>query len=74
VVAGEKVTTKQLDDGSPVHSFSTLLNHLGKIVRNTCRCPDTQSVTGEEAPTFYKTTTPNPKQRKALDLLRNITV
>ena len=70
----KKVTTKQLEDGSPVHSFGTLLNHLGKIVRNTCRCPETQSGTGEGAPTFYKTTTPNPKQRKALDLLRNITV
>ena len=50
------------------------INHLGKIVRNTCRCPDTQSSTGEGSPIFYKTTTPNPKQRKALDLLRNITV
>jgi len=65
-----KVHTKRLDDGSPVHSFRTLLKHLGNIVRNTCRCPDA----APEAPTFYKTTTPNPKQQQALDLLRTISV
>jgi transposase len=70
----QKAATKQLEDGSPVHSFSTLLKHLGEIVRNTCRCPNTESDTGEDAPTFYKTTTPNPKQQRALELLRNITV
>jgi transposase len=65
-----KVHTKRLDDGSPVHSFRTLLKHLGNIVRNTCRCPDA----GPQAPTFYKTTTPNLKQQQALDLLRTISV
>jgi transposase len=69
-----KAAAKQLEDGSPVHSFSTLLDHLGEIVRNTCRCPDTESDTGDEVPTFHKTTTPNSKQSKALDLIRNITV
>jgi hypothetical protein len=70
----QKAATKRLEDGSPVHSFSTLLDHLGEIVRNTCRCPNTESDTGEDAPTFYKTTTPDPKQQRALELLRNITV
>ena len=70
----QKAATKQLEDGSPVHSFSTLLKHLGEIVRNTCRCPNTESGTGENAPTFYKTTTPNPKQQRAIELLHNITV
>jgi transposase len=65
-----KVHTKRLEDGSDVHSFSTLLDHLGEIVRNTCRCPDA----GPEAPTFHKTTTPNAKQQKALDLLKSIDV
>jgi len=68
--AMQKVHTKCLDDGSPVHSFRTLLKHLGNIVRNTCRCPHA----GPEAPTFYKTTTPNAKQRQAFDLLRTISV
>ena len=66
--AMRKVHSKRLDDGSPVHSFRTLLNHLGKIVRNTCRCPNS----GAEAPTFYKITTPNAKQQQALDLLQTI--
>jgi transposase len=65
-----KVHSKRLDDGSAVHSFRTLLDHLGEIVRNTCRCPNE----GSEAPTFHKTTTPNAKQRQALDLLQTIDV
>ena len=68
--AMQKVHAKRLDDGSTVHSFRSLLKHLGNIVRNTCRCPDG----GPQAPTFYKTTTPNPKQQQALDLLRTISV
>ena len=68
--AMSKVHAKRLQDGSPVHSFRTLLKHLGKIARNTCRTPNA----GPDAPTFYKTTTPNPKQRQALDLLHTITL
>ncbi len=65
-----KVHTRRLEDDSPAHSFRTLLQHLGKIVRNTCRCPDA----GPDAPTFYKTTTPNAKQQQALDLIRTLSV
>ncbi len=65
----KKVSSKLLDDGSPAHSFRTLLAHLGDIVRNTCRCPNA----GSDA-TFYKTTSPNAKQLQALDLLRKITL
>ena len=65
----QKVSSKLLDDGSPAHSFRTLLSHLGEIVRNTCRCPRT----GTEA-TFFKTTSPNAKQLQALELLRKITL
>ncbi len=50
--------------------FRTLLNHLGEIVRNTCRCPNA----GPEVPTFHKTTTPNAKQKQALELLQSIGV
>src|SRR5207245_2311426 len=32
-----KVHTKVLDDGTPVHSFPTLLKELSSIVRNVCR-------------------------------------
>jgi transposase len=65
-----KVHTKQLDDNSVVHSFRTLLDHLARIVSNTCRCPGS----GAETPMFTKTTMPNAKQQKALSLLQNITV
>ncbi|MCP4675343.1 MAG: hypothetical protein GY854_07530, partial [Deltaproteobacteria bacterium] len=37
-------------------------------------CPDADSDKDDEASTFHKTTTPNPKQQRALDLLRGITV
>ncbi len=66
----EKVGAKRLEDGSPVHSFRTLLRHLGEIVRNTCRCPNA----GPDVPTFHKITSPNAKQRQALDLLRTLPV
>jgi transposase len=64
----KKVSTKKLEDGSPVHSFKTLLHHLGKIVRNTCR----YQTDGEDDATFFKTTTPNKTQQVALDLLGKI--
>ena len=63
-----KVHTKRLDDDSIVHSFRTLLDNLACIVSNTCRCP----VVGTETPTFTKTTTPNPQQQRALNLLQSI--
>jgi transposase len=66
----QKVQSKQLDDHSVVHSFRTLLDDLAQIVTNLCRCPGL----GPEAPTFTKTTTPNPQQQRALNLLQSITV
>ena len=63
-----KVASKRLDDGTPAHSFCTLLAELGTIVRNTCRTPHA----GPDAPTFEVTTTPNPKQKRALELLQQI--
>jgi len=66
----QKVHTKQLDDGSLVHSFRTLLDDLARLVSNLCRCPGL----GPEAPTFTVTTTANAQQQKALDLLQSIRV
>lgn len=65
-----KVHTKLLADGSEVHSFRTLLTLLSGIVRNVCRIPGAPS----EAPTFEVVTTPSPKQKQALDLLKTITL
>jgi len=64
----EKVATKTLPNGSPAHSFRTLLNELGTIVRNTCRRRHADT---NEA-TFDIDTTPNAQQREALDLINAI--
>ena len=60
-----KVAHHALDDGTPVHSFATLLGELATIVRNTCRTPHAE--TG--MPTFEVITTANSKQQRALELL-----
>jgi transposase len=63
-----KAARHTLDDGTPVHSFSTLMAELATIVRNTCRTPHA----GSDAPTFEVLTTPNAKQQRALQLLQQI--
>jgi transposase len=63
-----KVERHRLEDGTPAHSFSTLLAELATIVRNACRTP----AAGAEAPTFDVLTTASPKQQRALDLLQQI--
>ena len=66
----KKIQSRHLDDGTPAHSFSTLLAELATIVRNTCRTP----AAGENSPSFQVTTTQSPKQKRAMDLIRTITV
>ena len=66
-----KAASHTLDDGTPAHSFSTLLAELATIVRNTCRPNGSSEAT---SPTFDITTTPNPKQLGAIERLRTITV
>jgi transposase len=65
-----KAATHTLEDGSPVHSFASLLEALSAVVRNTCRAPSA----GPNAPTFEVLTTPDAKQQRALDLIRQIRV
>jgi transposase len=64
----DKVARRQLDDGSPVHSFRTLLDTLSAIVRNTCRTPGAAAA----EPTFEVVTTATAQQRRALDLMAQI--
>jgi transposase len=61
----EKIASKRLPDGSPAHSFRTLLNELATLVRNTCR----RKSVGETENFFELDTTPNTKQREALRLI-----
>jgi transposase len=68
IAAQEKAATQTLADGSPVHSFRTLLEDLSTIVRNRCRTPSAPA----DAPTFAVITQPNPKQQQAMDLLERI--
>lgn len=63
-----KAASHTLDDGTPAHSFSTLLADLAGIVRNTCRTPNA----APDAPTFHVVTTPNTKQQRAFELLRKL--
>lgn len=64
----EKIATKALTDGTPAHSFRTLLNELGTLVRNTCR----RRNPNPNEPTFELDTQPNAKQRVALERIQAI--
>lgn len=66
--AMKKALSLTLEDGSPVHSFQTLMAQLQTIVRNTCRTPGGAA----DAPTFEIITTPNHTQKRALDLINQI--
>ena len=68
--AERKALTRTLSDGTPVHSFRTLIEELSAMVRNTCRI--TRGST--EAPTFTIVTQPNHTQHRALKLLDTITM
>jgi hypothetical protein len=61
--ARAKDMRKQTDDGSPVHSFRTMLADLGTLAKNRVRLV---GVSGSE---FYKLTQPTALQQRALDLL-----
>jgi len=63
-----KAARHTLDDGTPAHSFATLMAELATIVRNTCRTP----IAGPDAPTFEVLTTPNANQQRAFELLQQI--
>lgn len=58
-----KAHTKKTDEGSPVHSFHTLLEDLATVVKNQIKPK------GLELDPFVKITNPTPLQQKAFDLL-----
>jgi len=66
--AQAKARHHTLEDGTPAHSFRTLLEELATVVRNTCRTRGSS----DDAPTFEIVTTANPKQAQAVELLRAI--
>ncbi|OYV50361.1 MAG: transposase [Burkholderiales bacterium 21-58-4] len=66
--AMKKVTSLMLEDGTPAHSFHSLMQDLSTLTRNTCRTPNGAA----HAPTFQITTTPTAKQKRALDLISQV--
>jgi hypothetical protein len=66
--AMQKVLSRTLEDGTPTHSYSTLMKDLETIVRNTCRTPASTL----DAPSFEVTTMPSDKQKRALELIGQI--
>jgi hypothetical protein len=68
--AEHKTHTHTLSDGTPAHSFRTLLDEFSTIVRNTCRT----TTDSAHAPTFTIVTQPNVLQQRAFKLLETITV
>jgi len=67
--AHAKVARRCHEDGTPIHSFHTLLTELATIVRNTC-CTSS----AKDAPTFAVTTQANPLQRRAMDRIDQLAV
>jgi len=68
--AVRKCHTKQLDDGTRVHSFRTLLADLATITRSTF-APDGDP---KSELSFTMTTTPSSEQARAYDLLKGISL
>jgi hypothetical protein len=68
--AQRKASTRRLEDGTPAHSFRTLLDELSTVARNTCR----SRASGTQARSFEIVTTANPKQAHAMQLLQTITL
>ncbi len=58
-----KARTKTTDEGSPVHSFHTLLEDLASVVKSQIKPK------GIQLDPFVKITNPTPLQQKAFDLL-----
>ena len=66
----KKIHTKHLADGTPVHSFQSLIHSLSGIVLNLACVPGTNG----SASVFEIITTPNETQQQAMELLKNIQV
>jgi hypothetical protein len=57
-----KARSQRLPDGTPVHSFRSLLDELATLTKNTVRVPSSTA-------TFDKLANPTPFQDRALQLL-----
>jgi transposase len=62
--AAAKASRQQLADGTPVHSFRSLLDHLGTLTRNQVHIADQPHPVATEL-----LATPTPIQRRAFELI-----
>jgi hypothetical protein len=67
--AQDKASSHTLTDGTPAHSFATLMGELATVVRNTCRTPNA----APDTPTFDVVTTSQPLHQRAFALANAIT-
>jgi transposase len=65
-----KAATKTTTDGFEAHSFKTLIDHLGTIVRN--QCTRQAASADSQAATISIETTPGPLQQRTFELLKQI--
>jgi transposase len=68
-LAQDKASTHLLADGTPAHSFATLMGELATLVRNTCRVPGAEHA---DAPSFEVVTTASAWQQRAMALVNAI--
>ena len=64
--AKAKVARRHHADGTPIHSFHTLLTELATVVRNTCTLAGV-----DDASPFTITTQPTPLQQRAMACVAN---
>lgn len=62
--AKQKASRQRTTEGEPAHSFATLLDHLGTLIRSDVRVP-----AAAETPRFQQLSQATPLQRKAFELL-----
>jgi transposase len=67
--AKAKIARRHHADGTPIHSFQTLLADLATIVRNTCLLSGV-----DDASPFTITTQPTPFQQRAMECVANFPV
>lgn len=65
--AKDKKHHRRRNDGTPIHSFGSLLADLGTLCRNRCRFQTVPSTS--DSPVIYRDTLPTPLQKEAFDLL-----
>lgn len=69
--ARRKKATRQTEDGTPAHSFRTLLEDLARVARNDCR---SQGERGPQPCDFELDTQLNAQQARAMEMLKEIQI